>query len=116
MLYQGVNTMDKDVLIVRQPESEEWACSPVVGIAGNQTVERVVERIQHSLSSQSTMPWDFYLWESEGQHYDVNNEFLEKCDRWHLSRYEVCPAPADSKYQAVVILYYEPVIEMAIAA
>lgn len=107
--------MTKDIKIIREPESGYWACSPDTGVCGNQTLEKVVSRIEQSLLTQSDKPWDFYLWESEGKRWSDDNKLLQECDRWHLSRYEVCTAPDESKYQAVVILYYEPAAVLAIA-
>lgn len=107
--------MIKDILIVQEPESGFWACSPGVNVCGNQTLEKVISRIEQSILTQSNKPHDFYVWESEGKLWSDDNQLLEECDCWHLSRYEVCEPPKDSKYQAVVILYYEPAAVLAIA-
>jgi hypothetical protein len=107
--------MIKNILIVKEPESGHWACEPSVGICGNQTLEKVTQHIEQSLLTQSDKPWDYYLWKTEAKKYDVDNRLTEECDCWHLSRYEVCTAPAESKYQAVMILYYEPAAVLAIS-
>jgi hypothetical protein len=104
----------KDILTVRQSEFDSWASTPSVGVCGNQTVEGLVERIEKSVEVRSDKPWDFYLWNAEGKRWGNDGSLLEECDRWHLSRYEVCATPPESKYQAVVILYYEPVFESVI--
>jgi hypothetical protein len=108
--------MIKDIKIIRESESGFWACSPSTAVCGNQTLEKVVSRIEQGLKTQSDQPHDFYIWESEGKLWSNDNKLVEECDRWHLSRYEVCEPPKDSKYQAVVILYYQPAVVMAIAA
>ncbi|MCY7283316.1 MAG: hypothetical protein LH679_07695 [Cyanobacteria bacterium CAN_BIN43] len=108
--------MIKDILTIHKAESGHWACAPSVGICGNQTLEKVIGHIEKSLSTQSDKPWDYYLWKAHGDRWDIESDrLLEECDRWHLSRYEVCTTPDESKYQAVVILYYEPATVLAIA-
>jgi hypothetical protein len=107
--------MLKDILIVKEPESGCWACGSSTGVSGNQTLQTVVERIENSMRTQSDKPWDFYLWDVEGKLWGDDNKLVEECDRWHLSRYEICPAPSESKYQAVIILYYEPAPALAVA-
>lgn len=103
--------MIKNILTIHEPESGHWACIPSVGICGNQTLEKVIKHIEQSLLTQSDKPWDYYLWESQGKRWDrESRRILEECDRWHLSRYEVCSTPEESRYQAVIILYYEPVL------
>ena len=105
----------KEILTVRQSEHGYWAYTPSVGICGNQSLEKVIKHIDQSLETQSSKPWDFYLWKSQGQRWGDDDQLIEECDQWHLSRYEVCSAPDESRYQAVVILYYEPVVKVAIA-
>jgi hypothetical protein len=105
----------KDILTVRQPEDGHWACTSSVGINGNQSLETLLARIEKGMKSQSEKPWDYYLWKAEGKRWDDDDRLIEECNRWHLSRYEVCEPPKDSKYQAVVILYYEAAAVLAIA-
>ena len=102
--------MIKNILTIKEPESGFWSCDSGVGISGNQTLDAVIQRIEKSLVTQSDKPWDFYVWETEGKRWSNDNKLLGECDRWHLSRYEVCSTPEESRYQAVIILYYEPVL------
>lgn len=101
--------MIKEILTIRETGNAAWSCDSDLGVSGNQTLETVVQRIEKSVRNQSDKPWDFYLWKAHGKRWDMESDrLLEECDRWHLSRYEVCSTPEESKYQAVIILYYEP--------
>ena len=99
-----------EILTVRQSEDNSWSQTPSVGVCGNLSLDDLITRIQRGIQVESPNPWDYYLWRAEGERFDDDDRPIERCDRWHLKRYEVCSTPEKSKYQAVLLLYYEPVV------
>jgi len=108
--------MMKEILCVKNADDDgSWAIYSHVTIAGNYTLERFLSELQKEIDTKNEKPYSHYLWKVEAKKYDLDNTLLEECDRWHLSRHEVFTAPVDSKYQAIVMLYYQPAVKVAIA-
>ena len=106
----------KDVLIIQQPSLSDWEVVPGFRIAGNQHLDQIIHRVQQSASSQSDAPTNFRMWKAEGKKHDLDGTLLEECGQWGLSHYEVFEAPSESQYRAIVMLYYQPVVRVPIAA
>lgn len=106
----------KNIFFVKQSDSEQWTAPHHVCIAGNYTLERFLAELQKEMDTKNQKPHSHYLWKASGELWSDDDRLLEECDRWHLSRYEVCTTPPDSKYQAIVMLYYQPALEMATLA
>jgi hypothetical protein len=106
----------RNVMYIKKAEDTGWAIPSHVCIAGNYSLERFLAELQKQIDTKNEKSHSDYLWKVAADRWGDDGQLIEECDRWHLKRYEVCTTPAESQYQAVVILYYEPAAVLATLA
>ncbi len=95
--------MGTHFLICRQPDSDDWVADLGNASAGNYTLERLLAETQQAIKTQDTRPHTFYEIEEEGVQYEDSEDcykesvVLGKCNRWHLTRYEVYQGKGDTR-------------------
>ena len=117
MLHQGLKAELSDILYQRVAFDPTWHVDLGHGIAGNYTIERFIADVQHNIDTKNEKEWSHYLAHAHGYRYEDGEidqppeewKIAETCDRWELVRYEAYPG-MNQTYQAIVVLFYQPVL------
>ncbi len=107
MLHQGVNTMN--FICCHKTDAQGWVVDLGQSYAGNYDSIESFLRDQYrdfSVLGEGLCEGDY-----EGLWYATYEDKApaRKCDRWKLYRHEVYRPEGSGSYDAVLVLFYEPV-------